>query len=78
MVVRLESKAREFPPAFPISSAEDATTWEWVMAGDGRELLPVSGEVLVVYANERRAYLTQVDYRNHRHFQASSNLTFDK
>jgi hypothetical protein len=78
MVVRLESKAREFPLAFPISSVEDATTWDWVMAGDGRELLPISGEVIVVYANERRAYLTQVDYRNHRHFQASSTLSFDK
>jgi hypothetical protein len=78
MVVKMESKAKEFPTAFPISSVEDATTWDWVIAGSGRELLPVSAEALIVLANERRAYLVQLDYRNHRHFQASSNLTFDR
>jgi TonB family protein len=78
MVVRVESKAKEFPPAFPISSVENVITWDWVIAGSGRELLPVTAELLLVNANERQAYLVRLDYRNHRHFQASSSISFDK
>jgi hypothetical protein len=78
MAVHVESKAKEFPPAFPISSVENAITWDWVTAGSGRELLPVTAELLLVNANERQAYLVRLDYRNHRHFQASSSIRFDK
>jgi hypothetical protein len=78
MVVSVESKAKEFPAGFPISSVEEVMTWDWVIAGSDRELLPVSGEVLVVHASDRRAYLVRLDYRNHRHFQASSSIRFDK
>ena len=35
MAVRVESKAKEFPPAFPISSVENAITWDWVIARSG-------------------------------------------
>jgi hypothetical protein len=76
--VRVETKAKEFPPDFPISSVENAITWDWVIAGSSRELLPVAGELLLVNANERRAFLVRLDYRNHRHFQASSSIRFDK
>jgi hypothetical protein len=76
--MRLEAKAKEFPAEFPISSVEEIVTWDWVTAGEARQLLPVQADVLVVYAQERRAYLNRLQYRNHRHFQASSSIRFGK
>jgi TonB family protein len=78
MVVRIESKAKDFPPAFPVSSVEDVIIWDWVVAGNSRHLLPVKADAIIVQAGTRQAYLTRLEYANHRHFQSSSSITFGK
>ena len=78
MVVRLESKAEEFPSAFPISSVEEIVVWDWVPAGDSRQLLPVQADVLIVQAIEHEADLNRLRYTDHRHFESSSNVSFGK
>jgi hypothetical protein len=47
-----------------------------VKIGETSHLLPVRANFLVVYSSGTR-YRVEVEYKNHRHFEASSNVTFN-
>lgn len=74
-VIQIEAKSREFPKAFPLSAVEEQVSWGYVNIGDATHLLPVSSQIMYVQSTGRMQ-LTKVEYKNHRHFEASSTITF--
>lgn len=74
-VVRFEEEASEFPKGFGSDPMKQTTTWDYVTIGDASHLLPVAEDV---YGGFTFADLWHVvvEYRNHRHFEASTNITF--
>lgn len=64
---------------FPTSSAwvrvEHETIWDRVKIGDAPHLLPVSASQ-VVYFSRGHLEAIKIQYANHRHFEANSNITF--
>jgi hypothetical protein len=74
-IVRLETESRAFPEAFPISSVEKQVSWDLVKIGDATHLLPVSAQITVVLSTGEMR-LARHEYKNHRHFEAASNITF--
>ena len=74
-VIRLDEEARGFPADFPFAQREEHVTWDYVRIGDASHLLPTKADFLVSYAAGVR-WRVEVAYKNHRHFEASTNLTF--
>ena len=74
-VIRLETKSKGFPKAFPISAVEKQVSWDFVKIGDAAHLLPVSAQIMVVLSTGERK-LAKHEYKNHRHFEAATNITF--
>ncbi len=74
-VVRLETDSDVFPESFPISATRKQVSWDFVKIGDATHLLPVSAEITIILSTGemRRA---RHEYKNHRHFEAASNVTF--
>jgi hypothetical protein len=46
-----------------------------VKIGEASHLLPVHADFLVLYHSGTR-YRVEVEYKNHRHFETSSDVTF--
>lgn len=65
--------ATDFPPGFAFTERTEKVTWDYVKIGDTSHLLPVHAEFLVLYASGER-WRVEVEYKNHRHFEASTNL----
>jgi len=74
-VIRLETNSEVFPEAFPISAIEKRVSWDFVKIGDAVHVLPVAAEITVVLSNGEMR-LAKHEYRNHRHFEAASKVTF--
>jgi len=74
-LVRFEQKALGFPQAFPDRQAEKIVVWDDIEIGGSSYLLPVSATYLTEFS-DGDAWWVKVQYRNHRHFEASSNITF--
>jgi hypothetical protein len=74
-VVRVDDDAVGFPPNFEFAERHEQVFWDYVKIGGSSHLLPVGANFLVRYSSGTR-YRIEVEYRNHRHFEASSNLTF--
>lgn len=74
-VIRAESSSDGFPRAFPISSSESRISWDYVRIGDEAHLLPVASDFIIVESSGAMNLIRQ-EYKNHRHFEASSSITF--
>jgi hypothetical protein len=74
-VVRVEARSEGFPRAFPLSASEEQVAWGQVKIGDEVHLLPVSGDFIIV-DNTGAMHLIRNEYKNHRHFEAASTVTF--
>jgi hypothetical protein len=74
-VIRLDETATGFPPDFEFARREEQVSWDYVRIGNASHLLPVGANFLVVYSSGARSRV-EVEYRNHRHFEAATNLTF--
>ena len=74
-VIQLDEAAGGFPAGIEFAEREEHIFWEYVKIGDASHLLPVRAGFLVRYHDGTR-YRIEVEYRNHRHFEASSNVTF--
>ncbi|MGA3026022.1 MAG: hypothetical protein ABSF98_14730 [Bryobacteraceae bacterium] len=74
-VVHLEARATGFPGEFEMSGWEEEASWDRVRIGDVEHLLPVSASIVVRYA-AGGAWKVDLEYRNHRHFEASSQVHF--
>ena len=73
-VLRVDIQTGAMPKAFRAPVVEERISWGFVTIGEGRHLLPVSAERLK--SEGGRVYLIRQEFRNHRHFESSSNVTF--
>ena len=71
-----EEVASEFPKGFGADPFRQTESWDWVKIGDASYLLPVATEILGGFAPGDLWHVT-VEYKNHRHFEASTTLTFE-
>lgn len=71
---RIECASSGFPAEFNDQRVEERTAWDQVKIGDESHLLPVSAERLVV--TKSVMLLSVAKYSNHRHFEASTSITF--
>jgi hypothetical protein len=74
-VIRFETNSQVFPKAFPISASEKQVSWDFVRIGDATHLLPVSADITIVLSTGEMK-LARHEYKNHRHFEAASTITF--
>ena len=52
-------------------------SWDYVKIGDATYLLPISAE-FVARRLDGSAGRVRVEYKNHRHFEAATSVTFGK
>jgi hypothetical protein len=74
-VIQFDEDATGFPAGFGFASRREEVSWDYVKIGDASHLLPVGANFEVAYSNGNRARV-DVEYKNHRHFEASTNITF--
>jgi hypothetical protein len=70
-----EIEANDFPKGFDAGPAKEIQSWEYVKIGDASYLLPVSTEFFGDFPRSDLWHVT-VAYKNHRHFEASTDVTF--
>jgi hypothetical protein len=74
-IVQLDEEATGFPGGFGLFKRTEQVTWANVKIGDAAHLLPVAANFLVVYRSGAQTRI-EVEYKNHRHFEASSEITY--
>jgi hypothetical protein len=74
-VMEVDDQTDGFPADFEFAEREEHVYWDYVKIGDSSHLLPVRASFLVLYSSGTR-YRVEVEYRNHRHFETSSNVSF--
>ena len=74
-VLQVDDREGEFPVDFQFVEKEEHMFWDYVKIGGNSHLLPVRANFLVTYSSGSR-YRVEVEYKNHRHFEASTNITF--
>ena len=74
-VVQLDDHAQDFPADFEFSEREEFVNLGYVKIGQESYWLPVRAHFLVQYSSGTR-YKIEVEYKNHRHFESSTNLSF--
>jgi hypothetical protein len=75
-VIQVDEESKGFPADFEFAGREEHVFWDYVKIGEDLHLLPVRVNFLVRYSDGTR-YRVEVQYRNHRHFEASTNVTFN-
>jgi hypothetical protein len=76
-VLRFDEEASGFPAGFDFTQRKEEVTWDSVKIGEASHMLPVAARFEIFYASGTRTRI-EVRYRNHRHFEASSNIQFQK
>lgn len=76
-LIQYEEEAREFPKGFFIVSFKEVTRWEDVEISGDAHLLPVGYEFYLRFANGEQSRVS-AEFKNHRQFQASTNITFQQ
>jgi hypothetical protein len=74
-IIQFEEEASGFPPGFQFVQRNEVVSWDYVKIGDASYWLPVSADFTWRLRSQELSRVT-VDYKNHRHFEASTNLTF--
>jgi hypothetical protein len=74
-VIQLEEEASGFPAGFEFAHRKEEVSWDYVKIGDASHLLPVAANFVVDYSSGSR-FRVDLEYRNHRHFESSTNVTF--
>ncbi|HLW76145.1 MAG TPA: hypothetical protein VKS01_04150 [Bryobacteraceae bacterium] len=74
-VVRIEEDALAFPAGFEFAHRREEISWDYVKIGAESHLLPVAANFVVSYASGSR-WRVDVEYKNHRHFEAASNISY--
>ncbi len=75
-VIQVDDESSDFPADFEFAGREEHIFWDYVKIGEDLHLLPVRVNFLVRYSDGTR-YRVEVEYKNHRHFEASTNVTFN-
>lgn len=74
-VVRFEVECSGLPTGFRVLEQKEAATWDSVKIGDTSHWLPVGLDFVFRYATGTQ-WRAAVEYRNHRHFEAATSVTF--
>lgn len=74
-VVRFNEDAEGFPAGFAFAGRDEQVWWDDVKIGSDTHLLPVGASFMVRYSSGGR-YRVDVQYTHHRHFEASTSVTF--
>jgi hypothetical protein len=74
-VIQFEKEESGFPDRFGPVDLKETMSWDYVKIGDALHLLPVASDYLFTFAGGYTSHIT-VEYKNHRHFEASTNVTF--
>jgi hypothetical protein len=74
-MIRYEEEAAGFPEDFNTDRHTVVESWDYVRIGDATHLLPVRVEIMGHRADGSWGR-ENVEYKNHRHFEASTNLIF--
>jgi hypothetical protein len=74
-VIQVDDEEEQFPADFEFGRREEHMFWDYVKIGKDSHLLPVRATFLVVYS-DGTSYRVEVEYKNHRHFESSSKISF--
>ena len=74
-ILQFEEEATGFPKGFVFVQRNQVMTWDSVKIGDASHWLPVAADFIWRMGNGE-LYRTTVEYKNHRHFEAATNLKF--
>ena len=74
-VLRYESEASGFPEGYPFDRLVETESWGDVTIGGASYWAPVAASLSVVRA-DGRGWWVRIEYRNHRHFEASTGITY--
>ncbi|HEY6341261.1 MAG TPA: hypothetical protein VIY49_07200 [Bryobacteraceae bacterium] len=74
-IMQLDEDASGFPAEIEFAEREEHISWDYVKVGEESHLLPIRANFLVRYYDGTR-YRIDAEFKNHRHFEASSNITF--
>lgn len=73
--LQFEEEATGFPEGFGFVQRNQIMTWDAVKIGDASHWLPVAADFIWrTYSGD--LYRTTAEYKNHRHFEAASDITF--
>lgn len=76
-VVQMDEEASEFPAQFEFAKRNEEVWWDRVKIGNASYLLPVRASFVAVFSSGKR-WRVEVEYKNHRHFEAATNITFQQ
>jgi hypothetical protein len=74
-VIQLEEEESGFPAEIEFSGRKVQIFWDYVKIGEESHLLPVRATFEVRYYDGTR-YRIEVEFKNHRHFEASSHIVY--
>jgi hypothetical protein len=74
-VIQLDEEASGFPAAFDFAQRNEEVSWDYVRIADAPHLLPVAANFVVFYSSGKRSRV-EVQYKNHRHFETATDITF--
>jgi hypothetical protein len=74
-VIQLEEEASGFPAEFEFAQRDETVWWDYVKIGEASHLLPVGATFVILYSSGNR-FRVEAEYKNHRHFEAATNITF--
>ncbi len=74
-IVQLDETAAGFPAEIQFAEREEHISWDYVKIAGEAHLLPVRANFQVRYYDGTQ-YRIEVEYKNHRHFEASTSVTF--
>jgi len=74
-VIQLDEEASGFPAELEFAQRNEEVSWDYVKIGEASHLLPIGATFVVLYSTGNRTRV-EVTYKNHRHFEASTNITF--
>jgi hypothetical protein len=75
-VIQFEAEATGFPKGFHFVQRNEVEIWDYVKIGDASHLLPVSAD-FIWRMPSGALYRVAIEYKNHRHFEASTTLKFE-
>jgi hypothetical protein len=74
-LLQYEEEATQYPVGFGIISTREVIQSGYVRFGDVTFLVPIGYEVFVTFSSGDQWHVS-AEFKNHRHFQSSVNLTF--
>lgn len=78
-VLRLDSRATEIPPDFPVTAARRVIDYEWVTIGDDDFLLPSSSDVRLTFRERAKSYESKnfIEFKDYQKYGTEVQILDD-